>query len=93
MRLETVSRRLRQARYYAVPTAGGMIGLGRSDSYRAAAEGVIPTERDGKFLLVPKRLWDREVKRLLRGAKSRTRSGKAPLATSVERERAATAQS
>jgi hypothetical protein len=59
----------RWRRYYRVPTAGKKAGWGRSESYRQAEAGVIPTERFGKLLLVPKRRWDRKVRRL----KSRTR--------------------
>ena len=67
MRVESISRKVRQRFYYSVPEAGRKIGLGRSQSYRAAELGQIPAERDGKFLLVPRKPWDREVKRLLRG--------------------------
>jgi hypothetical protein len=67
MRVENISRKIRRRFYYSVPEAGRKIGLGRSQSYRAAELGQIPAERDGKFLLVPRRPWDREVKRLLRG--------------------------
>ena len=65
MRLETMSRKLRRLSYYTVPEAGAQVHLKRSQSYRAAEAGVIPVERDGKFLLVPRRRWDRKVKRLL----------------------------
>jgi hypothetical protein len=67
MRVETISRKVRRRFYYSVPEAGRKIGLGRSQSYRAAELGQIPAERDGKFLLVPRKPWNREVKRLLRG--------------------------
>jgi hypothetical protein len=67
MRVESISRKVRRRFYYSVPQAGRKIGLGRSQSYRAAELGQIPAERDGKFLLVPRKPWDREVKRLLRG--------------------------
>jgi len=69
MRLEAISGKLRRRFYYTVPGAGGMIGLGRSQSYEAAEAGQIPTERIGKFLLVPRKPWDRKVKRLLGGRK------------------------
>jgi hypothetical protein len=71
MRVEAISRKVRQRFYYSVPDAGRKIGLKRSQSYLAAEQGQIPTERDGKFLLVPRKPWDREVKRLLRGQASR----------------------
>lgn len=61
---EVASRVLRQRAFYMVEVAGAKIGLGRTGSYRAAAEGIIPTERHGKFLLVRKLVWDAEVKRL-----------------------------
>ena len=64
MRFESMSRKVRQRFYYSVPKAGRQVGLGRSQSYRAAEAGVIPVERDGKIMLVPKQRWDRKVKRL-----------------------------
>src|SRR5262249_1482939 len=64
MRLHTMSRTLRQLHYYTVPGAGRQAGMGRSQSYRAAEAGLIPVERDGKFMLVPKATWDRKLKRL-----------------------------
>jgi hypothetical protein len=42
MRLESISRRVRQRFYYSVPVAGEMVGLGRTESYRAAEQGQIP---------------------------------------------------
>ena len=65
MRLETMSRLLRDRSYYRVPKAGAKLGMSRTESYEAAKVGLIPTERDGKLLLVPKRPWDRRVRRLL----------------------------
>jgi hypothetical protein len=38
--------------------------MGRSQAYRAVDEGLIPVERDGKLMLVPKGTWDRKVKKL-----------------------------
>jgi hypothetical protein len=64
-KLESISRKVRQHFYYSVPVAGAKIELGRSQSYRAAEDGLIPTERRGKFLLVPRKPWDRTVKKLL----------------------------
>jgi hypothetical protein len=74
MRSEVISRTVRRRFYYSIEDAGALVGLGRSQSYRAAELGQIPTERAGKFLLVPKKPWDREVKRLMRGPKRRSRS-------------------
>jgi len=67
MRLESISRKVRARFFYSVPIAGAKIELGRSQSYRAAEVGLIPTVRKGKFLPVPRKRWDRTVKRLLRG--------------------------
>src|SRR6516162_6602947 len=78
-RLESISRKVRQRFYYSVPVAGAKIELGRSQSYQAAQDGLIPTVRDGKFLLVPHKRWDRMVKRLLRG-------GKAPPGTAAKHQ-------
>ena len=64
-KLESISRRVRERFFYSVPVAGAQIELGRSESYRAAEDGLIPTVRKGKFLLVPRKPWDRTVKRLL----------------------------
>ena len=71
MRAETMSRKLRQLNYYTVPDAGSQVWLKRTQSYEAAEAGVIPTERHGKLLLVPRKPWDRKVKRLLRVPQSR----------------------
>jgi hypothetical protein len=64
MRFETMSRKIRHRSYYSVPDAGRKVGMGRSQSYRAAAAGLMPLERAGKFLLVPRQRWDRKVKQL-----------------------------
>jgi hypothetical protein len=74
MRYEVLSSVLRRRFYYTVPDAGRRIGLGRTQSYRAAERGDIPAQREGKFLLVPKEIWDRAVKRLLGTAKPRPRA-------------------
>jgi hypothetical protein len=71
IRLESISRYVRRGAYYTVPEAGAKVWLKRTQSYEAAKAGAIPTEQKGKFLLVPKQLWDRRVKRLQRGAKPR----------------------
>ena len=39
---------------YEVPEAGALIGLTRNGSYRAAANGELPTIRIGRLLKVPK---------------------------------------
>ncbi len=66
-RLQAVSRETRRRFYYSIPVAGALIGLKRTQSYSAVEQGLIPTEKHGrKLLLVPKGLWDRQVKRLLR---------------------------
>lgn len=36
-----------------VPEAGRMLGIGRDAAYRAASEGIIPTLRLGRRLVVP----------------------------------------
>jgi hypothetical protein len=65
MRFDTISRKIRRLRYYTVPDAGRKVGMGRSQAYRAAAAGLMPVERSGKFMLVPRQRWDRKVKQLL----------------------------
>lgn len=67
MRAEVISRAIRDKFYYTVEAAGARVGLSRAQSYRAVELGQIPAERHGKFLLVPRKRWDAEVKRLLRG--------------------------
>jgi hypothetical protein len=57
---------LRWKFFYPVPVAGAMKGYGRSESYRRARNGEIPTERDGKLLMVPRELWDREIRQVKR---------------------------
>jgi hypothetical protein len=44
---------------YEVPVAGAMIGLNRNSSYRAAANGDLPTIRIGRLLKVPKAAFHR----------------------------------
>jgi hypothetical protein len=66
--IEVLSRALRLRTFYTVEDAGARIGLARTPSYRAAAAGLIPTERYGRLLLVRRTVWDAEVKRLRRGA-------------------------
>jgi hypothetical protein len=62
-----LSRKLRKRHYYMVPAAGAQVGYSRAESYRAAERGDIPTEKDGRLLLVPRKRWDRIRKQLLRG--------------------------
>lgn len=59
-------RDLRRRKYYQVEHAGAQLGWSRAEAYRRATAGDIPTERDGKFLLVPKQKWDRIVRRVTR---------------------------
>jgi hypothetical protein len=72
-----LSRRLRKRHYYKVPEAGAQVFLSKASSYRAAERGDIPTERDGKFLLVPRKRWDRLRKQILRGSLLKTRPDRA----------------
>jgi hypothetical protein len=69
---EVASRVLRRLYFYRVEDAGVKLGLSRSQAYIAARNGIIPTERYGKLLLVPRQRWDRVAKRLLRGPKLRS---------------------
>jgi hypothetical protein len=69
MRAQTISREVRKRFYYSIPEAGAKVGLGRTQSYEAAKLGRIPTQPAGKFQLVPRQLWDRQVKSLLGGAR------------------------
>jgi hypothetical protein len=71
-RPEIISREVRKRFYYSIPEAGRLVGLGRTQSYRAADLGQIPTEKHGKFLLVPRGVWDREVRRLLPAGQNTT---------------------
>jgi hypothetical protein len=63
-----LSRKIRKRLFYKVPEAGAQAGYSRAASYRAADDGFIPTERHGKFRLVPRRLWDRIRKQIKRGS-------------------------
>jgi hypothetical protein len=62
-----LSRKLWELDHYRVPAAGRKIKMSRSASYRAAADGLIPTVEDNGFLWVPKKPWDRIAKQILRG--------------------------
>jgi hypothetical protein len=63
-------RNIRRRFYYPVADAGKQLGYSRAEAYRRAEAGDIPTERDGKFLLVPRRKWDRIVKRIMCGERT-----------------------
>ena len=66
---EVVSRVLRERTFYSVEVAGRQIGLSRTPAYLAAREGVIPTERYGRRLLVRRMLWDAKVRELYAAAR------------------------
>jgi hypothetical protein len=78
MRAEVISRAIRKKFYYTVEAAGSHVGLSRAQAYRAAELGQIPAERHGRFLLVPRKQWDAEVKRLLRGPRAKSRRSRKP---------------
>ena len=61
-----LSPQMRRSMYYTIPEAGAMAPLkwGRSESYRRARAVDIPTEKDGRFSLVPRGQWDAERARL-----------------------------
>lgn len=81
MRAEIISRMLRRLHYYEVPEAGLQIDLKRSKSYEAAKAGLIPTVRIGKYLLVPRKVWDAKVKRWRRGPRAKSRRSHKPAPT------------
>jgi hypothetical protein len=60
-----LSPKLRARFYYSIPDAGAKLDWTRSESYRAADRGDIPSERHGKHRLVRKSVWDPIVKRTL----------------------------
>ena len=62
-----LSRKLRRRHFYSVPVAGKQVGHSRAEAYRAAERGDIPTVKDGRLLLVPRKQWDRIKKRIWRG--------------------------
>jgi hypothetical protein len=64
--MQALSRKLREKFYYKIEVAGAQVGWSRSEAYRAADRGDIPTEWVGKFRMAPKRLWDPRRKKLLR---------------------------
>ena len=72
-----LSRKLRRRHFYSVPVAGKQVGHSRAEAYRAAQRGDIPTVKDGRLLLVPRKQWDRIKKRISRGPISMPRHKKA----------------
>ena len=54
---EVASRILRLRYFYSIENAGLKLGLSRTQAYVAAREGIIPTERYGKLLLVRRAVW------------------------------------
>jgi len=44
-----------EALVYDVPTAGKLLNLSRATAYSLAAQGIIPTIRFGKRLVVPRK--------------------------------------
>ncbi len=73
-----LSPKMRKRHFYSVPQAGGQVGYSRPGSYRAVELGVIPVEKDGRLLLVPRAKWDRIAKQIL--------SGKLPMPPKVSTE-------
>ncbi|MFC2058817.1 helix-turn-helix domain-containing protein [Chloroflexota bacterium] len=49
----------RESLVYDLPTAGKLLNLSRATAYSLAAQGIIPTIRLGKRLVVPKVLLER----------------------------------
>ena len=88
-----LSRKLRERFYYSIPVAGAQVGWSRSESYRAAGRGDIPVEKtEARFLLVPRRAWDRKVEQLLLGPHTkpgRIRHAKSRVEISVKPEHTA----
>jgi hypothetical protein len=62
-----LSRKQRKRHYDPIPKAGKKAGWSRSESYRRAADGTMPVERDGRYFWVPRKLWAEKLKRLLQG--------------------------
>jgi hypothetical protein len=78
-----LSRKIRRRFYLTIPAAGAQVGWRRSESYRAAGRGDIPTERDGRLRLVPRKRWDPIKKRVLRGLPPKPRREAATAAESA----------
>jgi hypothetical protein len=64
-----LSRKLRQRFYYSITAAGAQVGWSPAESYRAVHRGDIPVEKNGRFMVVPSKKWDRIAKRMLRGGR------------------------
>jgi excisionase family DNA binding protein len=62
-----LSRKLRRKYFYTVEQAGKQVGYSRAEAYRAVWRHEIPTERDGRLLLVPRAIWDHMREQILRG--------------------------
>jgi hypothetical protein len=62
-----LSKTLRRRHFYSVPAAGKQVGHSRAEAYRAAQRGDIPTIKDGRFLLVPRKQWNRIKEQILHG--------------------------
>jgi hypothetical protein len=84
-----LSRKLRARFYYSIPVAGSQVGWSRSEAYRAARRGDIPTEKIGRFVLVPRKQWDHEVKRFLRGPQIRSQRSRREAASAAKAKTAA----
>ena len=48
------SKEIAESLVYDVPTAGKLLNLSRATAYSLAAQGIIPTIRFGKRVVVPK---------------------------------------
>jgi hypothetical protein len=66
-------RKIWERDHYSVPRAGQSVPMSRSASYRAAQIGFFgPLVEDNGFFWIPKKPWDRRLKRL-RGKSRRSR--------------------
>lgn len=50
-----ISKKTAEPLVYDVPTAGKLLNLSRATAYSLAAQGIIPTIRFGKRILVPRK--------------------------------------
>ena len=50
-----VTKQITESLVYDVPTAGKLLNLSRATAYSLAAQGIIPTIRFGKRLVVPRK--------------------------------------
>jgi hypothetical protein len=55
------SKETSESLVYDVPTAGKLLNLSRATAYSLAAQGIIPTIRLGKRLVVPKVALERMI--------------------------------